>query len=851
MIIYAETKQQFLDDVDRNLLHRRLTEGFRRQTGGVPADERVWADEYSRFSHSLRRADVDDRIQVAIEYHISAAGRFRVDVLLAGNDGTNDNGLILELKAWDRADVSAIPDLVWVPFGGGSNVQHPCVQARKYKGLILRFNADIRDRCIGMHSAAYLFNLWRRTPEPLEDPRYQHIIDDSHLFLADDADALCRYMEKHVRHKPQQDVLFLLEKGRLIPAPALIERVGSMLSGNEEFELLDAQNEAFQIIRHAIAGAATASQRQVFIVHGGPGTGKSVIAVRLLAEVLGSKRLGFFVAPNKAFRDTLVEQLSGGDKGYREDGQALFQSSWSFHQSDFMKDRTHEVLIVDEAHRLKDKAYQYKGKSMVEDMVRAARISVFFLDETQRVSWLDTGSDARIRAAAKKYKAHVHSPFTLAAQFRCGGSDGYLNWLDDVLQVRPTGNYDHWADGGYAFEVFDDAEAMYVALQKKNGDNKARLLAGYSWEWPTTGRLRAKHVQHVQADGLALPWNFMGETWAMSPDGIGQVGCVHTCQGVEFDWLGVLIGPDLRVEAGKVIGEATKRATTDTSLKGWKKELKDAGSDQSARERVLQKVQSIIKNTYKVLLSRGRKGCYVWCADAGLRDYLRERLRLASRTFSSDAMRAEDLVTVPVTPRETQPTASTKTIPKSFVAPRVSPEGSPEVLFNIVPSPPGKHFNKWLPVYDLRAAAGAFGPPSAADCLGWVHVPAGVRCDERSFVAQVFGRSMEPRICDGSYCVFRFDVTGSRSGRILLVQHAELSDPETGGSYTVKKYVSTKVSDVRRQASPTESADGAAWEHATISLLPLNPDFSPIPIAAEIAMDLRVIAEFVTILHSS
>ena len=403
MIIYAETVRDFLEDVDLNRLERRLVDGFERQTGSVPADRSVWANEYARFSNALRRARVDDDMQVAIEYHVSAAGRSRIDVLLAGNDGERDTCLVLELKAWSEADVSDIPELVWSPYGGGTLAQHPCLQARKYKGLILRFNADIRDKGINLQSAAYLFNLTRRRPEPLEDPRYRHIIDESRLFLADDADELSAFIEKHVRHRSRHDVLFLLEQGRIIPAPALVERVARMLDGNEEFDLLDAQNEVFQVIRHAIAGVATAAKRQVFIVHGGPGTGKSVIAVRLLAEVLTSKRLGFFIAPNKAFRDTLVEQLARGSRDYREDGQALFQSSWSFHMADFMKDRLHEVLVVDEAHRLKDEAYQYRGSSMVEDMVRAARISVFFLDETQRVQWNDSGSEHRIREAAKKF----------------------------------------------------------------------------------------------------------------------------------------------------------------------------------------------------------------------------------------------------------------------------------------------------------------------------------------------------------------------------------------------------------------------------------------------------------------
>ena len=810
MIIYAETKRQFLEDVDLNQLERRLIDGFERQTGGVPADRRVWADEYARFSSALRRANVDDDMQVAIEYHISTAGRSRVDVLLAGNDGTHDNGLVLELKSWSEADKSDVSDLVWSPYGGGSLAQHPCVQARKYKGLILRFNADIAAKNVGIHSAAYLFNLVRRRPEPLEDARYRHIIDDTHLFLADDADALSRYIERYVRHRSQHDVLFLLEKGRLIPAPALIECVGNMLDGNEEFELLDTQNEAFQIIRHAITGVATAAKRQVFIVHGGPGTGKSVIAVRLLAEILKSKRLGFLVAPNRAFRDTLTEHLTKRHHKYREDGAALFQSSWSFSTADFMKDKTHEVLIVDEAHRLKDQAYQYKGQSMVEDMVRAARISVFFLDETQRVQWNDSGSEERIREAAKKFKANVQTPFTLTAQFRCGGSDGYLNWLDDVLQVRPTGNFDNWADEQYEFRVFDDAQKMYAALKAKNTTNKARLIAGYSWEWPRKGRQRHGHAKHVQADGLSLPWNFMGENWATSKDGIDQVGCVHTCQGVEFDWLGVLIGPDLRYEFGQVVGDPTKRAKTDSSLKGAKKALTEAKGDDAATALAHAKVQAIIKNTYKVLLSRGRKGCFVWCADPALREYLRKRLHLASHTLAVQAVEQMENAAGPPSRR-------------------------------IEPEPLGRRYAEWLPLYDLQTAAGGFGPTATADCLGWMPTPAGLKADQRHFVSQVFGQSMEPLIPDGSYCIFRRDVSGSRGGKVLLVQHSAITDPETGGSYTVKTYESMKIETV-------ELGDDPPQEHSSIQLKPRNKAFRPIWINPDQVDELRVIAEFVSVI---
>ncbi len=629
VIIYQDTKAGFVDDIANNYFAARLEDAFKKKTGSLPADSRGWANDYGRFANVLGQAQVADDVQIAIEYHCSPVGRYRIDVMLAGNDGKRDNALIIELKAWDTASVAAEDNMVFCPIGGGTKKAHPNLQALNYKATIVRFNEDVVKEGIEFHPSAYLFNLYRREPEPLEDARYAPLLAESRLFLADDVSGLKSYLEELVPKKATKDVFFLLEHGKWVPSDPLISRVEGMLSGNEEFILIDEQDEAFRIIRHQVLDDSDRTHRHVFVIEGGPGTGKSVIAVRLLAETLKKKRMAFFVAPNMAFRNALVESLSRGDRGYREDGQALFKSSWSFHESDWKSDARNEILVVDEAHRLKDKAYQYKGKSMVEDMVRGSRISIFFIDESQKVTWQDSGSVAAIRAAAKKFGAKFHPSLTLTAQFRCNGSTGYLNWLDDVLQIRPTGNFENWGDGQYEFKVFDRAEDLYEALKAKNEANKARLIAGYSWEWPTKGRERGGAVMHVRADGLALPWNYSGESWAASRDGIGQVGCVHTSQGLEFDWMGVLIGDDLVWRDGAVQGEPAKRARTDKSLHGWKGEFKAAEGDPAARKAIMAKVDNIIKSTYRVLLSRGRKGCYVWCKDEGLREYFKKRLALA------------------------------------------------------------------------------------------------------------------------------------------------------------------------------------------------------------------------------
>jgi DUF2075 family protein len=630
VIIYQDTKAGFVDDIANNYFAARLEDAFIKKTGSLPADSRGWANDYARFSTVLGQSKVADDVQIAIEYHCSPVGRYRIDVMLAGNDGKRDNALIIELKAWDTAAVTDVENMVFCPIGGGTVKQHPNLQARNYKATIVRFNEDVVKEGIEFHPSSFLFNLYRREPEPLEDARYGNLLAESRLFLADDVSGLKSYLEELVPKKATKDVFFLLEHGKWVPSDTLISRVDSMLAGNEEFILLDEQDEAFRIIRHQVLDDADRAHRHVFVVEGGPGTGKSVIAVRLLAETLKKKRMAFFVAPNMAFRNALVSSLSRNHLSYREDGQALFKSSWSFHQADWKQDSRNEILVVDEAHRLKDKAYQYKGKSMVEDMVRGARISVFFIDESQRVTWNDSGSVAAIKAAAKKFGATFHAPMKLSAQFRCNGSTGYLNWLDDVLQIQKTGNFENWGDGQYEFKVFDRAEDLYTALKAKNDQNKARLIAGYSWEWPSAGRERGTTVKHVTADGLALPWNYDGESWAASKDGIEQVGCVHTSQGLEFDWMGVLIGDDLVWRDGGVQGDPSKRARTDKSLHGWKGELAAAKGDPAAQKAIVAKVDNIIKSTYRVLLSRGRKGCYVWCKDEGLREYFKMRLTLAN-----------------------------------------------------------------------------------------------------------------------------------------------------------------------------------------------------------------------------
>jgi len=155
-------------------------------------------------------------------------------------------------------------------------------------------------------------------------------------------------------------------------------------------------------------------------------------------------------------------------------------------------------------------------------------------------------------------------------------------------------------------------------------------------------------------------------------------------------------------------------------------------------------------------------------------------------------------------------------------------------------------FETHAPVYDLVAAAGAFGPDALVSPLpgerGWMQVPGHVRLTRDHFVVRVEGRSMEPVIPDGSYCLFRADRGGSRQGKLVLVWHRGCTDPALGGEFSVKKYTSTKV----------EKLDGT-WSHLEIRLEPLNPDpaFRPLVFDSTAEGDIRVIGEFVCVLNAA
>lgn len=618
MIIYSSTKQSFIQDFEQGVLvkklHQTLTEKYRRVG---ESEIHSWQTSLSYMANVMRDIAIPDLAGVAIEYIVPNTQK-RVDFIITGLDQNNkEHVIIVELKQWGEAfKVEDRDNIVSTYLGGGlREVTHPSYQAWSYCSLIENFNEDVQMRPIELHPCAFLHNFDESISTELRDSIYSAILDISPMFTLGQMNNLRNFIKTYIPKPDTTNIIESIEHGRLRPSKALQDSILSMLKGNKEFVLIDDQKVEFERIKKAALDAIKNNQKTVYIVRGGPGTGKSVVAINLLAECIHNGYIAQYITSNAAPRNVYSTMLQKGFK--KTEIKALFQGSGTFHTR---SKNALQIAIVDEAHRLREKSgmYQNEGEDQIKEIINASLFSVFFIDRNQRVTFKDAGTIDKILKFSTEQKALVYEG-ALESQFRCNGSDGYLAWLDNVLQIAETANYDGF-EGDYDFRIFDDPNAMYAAIKAKNEiNNKSRVLAGYCWDWPKEGRTTSlvKDIQILEHN-FGISWNLENSTtYAIDPDSINEAGCIHTTQGLEFEYVGVIIGDDLRYENDKLIVDINKRAKTDQSIKGIKKLLKENPEE---GHRI---ANEIVKNTYRTLMTRGQKGCYIYCTNKDLANYFK------------------------------------------------------------------------------------------------------------------------------------------------------------------------------------------------------------------------------------
>ncbi len=610
MLAYLATKKQFLIDAP-------IIEDVVRDAVKAQLNLTVKENEYLSWRNSLGNAmanvlhspDIPEEAGIAIEYRLNGRG-FRLDFVISGNDASErENLVIVELKQWTEMQFSLLEDHVKTILGGAwQEPRHPSYQAWSYKTQLDQFNEYVYGNSVDVTACAYLHNC--KSLEVIADTKYDKLLSLAPVFIHGQSRDLVNLISSKISVGTGTSLLKRVDDSRIRPSTQLAEAVGKMLNGKDEFVLIDEQKTVLEKI--LLAARSDSGTKSVLIIKGGPGTGKSVIAINALAK-LTSERLNIkYVTANAAPRTVFETKLKDSVKG--DVVKHLFGGTGSYTESE--KDSM-DVLIVDEAHRLRLKSGMFKnmGEDQAKEIIQTARTSVFFIDEAQKVTWSDVGEVSRIKGLAAKAGADVEI-LELVSQFRCGGSDDYLAWLDHILGVQDNPN-NYFTKEGFDFQVMNSPEELHSLITQKNEiNNKSRVVAGYCWNWlgKKDPRIFDIHIGDYQAR-----WNLVsyGNDWIIDPNSVSEVGCIHTCQGLEVDYIGVIVGDDLKFENGQLMTNPAARAKTDASLNGYKKELKE----NPIEARI--KADELIRNTYRTLMSRGMKGCYVYFTDKATSDYFK------------------------------------------------------------------------------------------------------------------------------------------------------------------------------------------------------------------------------------
>jgi uncharacterized protein len=581
-----------------------------------PGERRSWERSIPALCADLVSAGLSE-VEMLFEYQLPLTSK-RADVVLVGEHPKTGGPsyLVVELKQWSNAERFEDSDtLVRIEQYGERPVTHPVLQVRGYCDYMLDFTAVLADTPLSLAGVAYLHNatdggvadLFRIPGDRLGSVFTGQRRSEFQDFLR----------SRFAGGQSGASYADALLSSRIAPSKQLLAVAADEVQRREMFVLLDEQLDAFNYVLHAVERARRANDKTTVIISGGPGSGKSVIALSLLGELSRQGRTVIHATGSRSFTQTL--RKVAGARAPRV--KKMFQYFNSFMGTEA---NSLDALILDEAHRIREtsvnrwtKAEFRSGRPQIDELIAAARVPVFLLDEFQVVRPGEQGTVEDIEANAQARGIRVVK-IDLADQFRCGGSEEYLLWVKRLLGLTPGGPIQWIGDPRFDVEVVDSPAEMEASLAMRIADGySGRMAAGYCWPW-SDPRPDGTLVRDVKIDGWSRPWNLKGERsvggapaaalWATDPAGFEQVGCVYTAQGFEYDYAGVIIGPDLvwRDDGWTMVRSANK----DPDFRNGTK------VDSSQADR-------LIRNVYKVLLTRGMRGVALHSVDRQTNDRLR------------------------------------------------------------------------------------------------------------------------------------------------------------------------------------------------------------------------------------
>ena len=622
MQLYSGTTASLIEDSVKNRIATKLSDSFFANFRFHPSPSEVnsWRNSLRAMSQVFQNAELLAN-GVILEFQLPLSSK-RLDCLVTGQDGANgNNAVIVELKQWEKCEDGAGANELSTWVGGRvRDVLHPSAQVGQYKNYLEDSHSAFHEgNGIGLHACSYLHNYEPEPTDVLFSKKFKPVLDAFPLFTGDDFDKLVAFLQPRLSKGDDGEILSAIQRSRYKASRKLLDHVSSVIDGRSEYVLLDDQLIVYDRVLVAAKDGYKDKKKNTIIVKGGPGTGKSVIAMNLLGDLSKEGFNTHYVTGSRAFTSTVREIV-----GRRASQQIKYFNSYMTAQYNDV-----DVMVCDEAHRIRETSVnrftprqQRNNMPQVHELIKASKTSVFFIDDDQVVRPGEIGSVEYIRHNAESLGCKVLE-YELETQFRCAGSDGFVNWVNNTLGIKRTANVLWNTNELFEFKIFESPSELESAIRKKAGQKfSARLTAGFCWSWsdPTT---QGTLVDDVVIGDYRRPWNAKSETghlapgipveklWAYDPRGIDQIGCVYTAQGFEFDYVGVIFGRDLVYDPVAGSWGANADESCDPAFR-----FKTRHGD----------FEKSVKNTYRVLLTRGMKGCYVYFMDKDTENFFRSRL---------------------------------------------------------------------------------------------------------------------------------------------------------------------------------------------------------------------------------
>ena len=611
MIVYSDSVKNFCDNVTSisDILNNRFKELFHKYSNSSEIDS--WKNSLKYFSNILSETTIPDECTITLEYNIPLTSN-RIDLILTGFNNKKPVIFVFEFKQWQYVnDVPESDYLVQTTLNGNiQEVVHPGYQVWSYSEIIKNYNEYIQINDIDVNACLLMHNYIFNDDDVLLQKKYEPFMKNINYFGSNNIKELIDYLNTSLTSGDNGEIISNVDNSKIKPSFKIQIEINHLIGKNKFFNMIDQQIVVYDKIMSIIKNE---EEGNVIIVKGRPGTGKSIIAINLLNAITNSGKTCQYVSRNTAPRVIYSYTLKGELKKTLID--YLFRSSGSYTEAG---EKSINTLIVDEAHCLTEKSglFNNYGVNQIMEIIKSSKNSVFFIDELQQVHLNDIGTIDNIKKIANNLNYKI-TELSLDYQFRCNGSDEYLSFVDYILGLNdklPSNSIN------YDFKIIDSPNELFEIIKKKNEINPSRLVAGYCWNW-NKKEMNNTNYHDIKIGDFEISWNLgQNQTFAID-DSINEAGCVHSVQGLEFDYVGVIIGKDVKYKDNHVITDYNAHGSADPSFKGIKKMFKSS----ECEAKII--ADKLIKNAYRVLLTRGAKGCYIYCQDEEYREFIKNVIK--------------------------------------------------------------------------------------------------------------------------------------------------------------------------------------------------------------------------------